>query len=168
MRSHGGGSSQERLAAALADLPVVWVGVRCDPELAAVRERHRSDRVGGMARLQAVRVHQDVVYDLVVDQHCRQRGRLCKSYRFSTGSPRRLTGSPVESAASAKRAWVGRRIGRNVLPCLERSVPAATSAQVANDRLGVSSALAVRAAAPRTAGSNRSMLRCPGTRPWPG
>jgi chloramphenicol 3-O phosphotransferase len=63
----GGGSSQGRLAAALAGVPVVWVGVRCDPEVAGARERSRPDRVGGMARLQAVRVHEGVVYDLVVD-----------------------------------------------------------------------------------------------------
>jgi chloramphenicol 3-O phosphotransferase len=63
----GGGSSQERLASALTGLSVVWVGVRCDPDIAAARERGRSDRVGGMARFQAVRVHEGVVYDLVVD-----------------------------------------------------------------------------------------------------
>lgn len=63
----GGRSSQERLAAALSDLPVVWVGVRCAPEVAAARERSRSDRTAGMARRQAERVHEGVVYDLVVD-----------------------------------------------------------------------------------------------------
>lgn len=63
----GGRSSQERLAAALAGLPVVWVGVRCAPEVAAARERSRPDRVGGMAHRQAERVHEGVVYDLVVD-----------------------------------------------------------------------------------------------------
>jgi len=63
----GGRSSQERLASALADVPVVWVGVRCDPEVAAARERGRPDRVAGMARLQATRVHEGVAYDLVVD-----------------------------------------------------------------------------------------------------
>jgi len=63
----GGGLSQQRLAAALTDLRVVWVGVRCDPEVAAGRERGRLDRVGGMARLQAARVHEGVAYDLVVD-----------------------------------------------------------------------------------------------------
>jgi chloramphenicol 3-O phosphotransferase len=63
----GGRASQERLASALAGLPVVWAGVRCDPGVAAAREHGRSDRVGGMARLQAVRVHEGVVYDLVVD-----------------------------------------------------------------------------------------------------
>ena len=46
---------------------MVWVGVRCDPEVAAARERSRPDRVGGMARLQALQVHEGVVYDLVVD-----------------------------------------------------------------------------------------------------
>jgi chloramphenicol 3-O phosphotransferase len=63
----GGRSSQERLASALAGLPVVWVGVRCDPEVAAAREHGRPDRVDGMARLQATRVHEGVIYDLVMD-----------------------------------------------------------------------------------------------------
>ena len=63
----GGRSSQGRLASALAGLPVVWVGVRCDPDVAAARERGRPDRVGGMARLQASRVHEGAAYDLVVD-----------------------------------------------------------------------------------------------------
>jgi chloramphenicol 3-O phosphotransferase len=62
-----GRSSQQRLAAALAGLPVLWVGVRCDPDVAAGREQGRPDRVPGMARLQAVTVHEGVVYDLVVD-----------------------------------------------------------------------------------------------------
>jgi chloramphenicol 3-O phosphotransferase len=63
----GGRSSQERLAAALDGLPVVWIGVRCDPAVAEARERSRPDRVGGMARLQATRVHEGVSYDLTVD-----------------------------------------------------------------------------------------------------
>ena len=63
----GGRSSQERLASALQGLPVVWIGVRCAPEVAEARERSRADRVGGMARLQATLVHQGVAYDLTVD-----------------------------------------------------------------------------------------------------
>ena len=63
----GGRASQERLAEALSDLTVLWVGVRCDPEVAAAREGERPDRIVGMARLQAEQVHKGVVYDLVVD-----------------------------------------------------------------------------------------------------
>ena len=63
----GGRASQERLAEALSDLTVLWVGVRCDPEVAAAREGERHDRIVGMARLQAEQVHEGVVYDLVVD-----------------------------------------------------------------------------------------------------
>jgi chloramphenicol 3-O phosphotransferase len=48
-------------------MPVVWIGVRCHPEVAETRERSRPDRVAGMARLQATRVHQGVAYDLIVD-----------------------------------------------------------------------------------------------------
>ena len=62
----GGRSAQERLAAALSGVPVVWVGVQCDPDVAEARERVRLDRVAGMARLQAGRVYEGVVYDLVV------------------------------------------------------------------------------------------------------
>ena len=63
----GGRSSQDRLAGALSDLAVMWVGVRCAPEVAAARELGRPERVVGMARLQAERVHEGVRYDLVVD-----------------------------------------------------------------------------------------------------
>ena len=63
----GGKSSQARLAATLSGLSVTWVGVRCDPDVAAARELTRPDRVVGMARFQAERVHDGVQYDLVVD-----------------------------------------------------------------------------------------------------
>jgi chloramphenicol 3-O phosphotransferase len=63
----GGRASQARLSRALSDLAVLWVGVHCAPEVAEARERQREDRVPGMARRQAERVHQGVVYDLVVD-----------------------------------------------------------------------------------------------------
>lgn len=62
-----GGRSQARLASALKELPVVWVGVRCRPEVAAARERERGDRHIGLARHQAERVHGGVAYDVVVD-----------------------------------------------------------------------------------------------------
>jgi len=63
-----GGDSQAQLAAALDQrLAVMWVGVRCDPEVAEVREHERPDRFRGMARDQAERVHKGVEYDIVVD-----------------------------------------------------------------------------------------------------
>jgi len=62
-----GGDSQARLAESIRSLAVVWVGVRCDPEVAAAREIQRGDRVHGMARNQALRVHEGVRYDFVVD-----------------------------------------------------------------------------------------------------
>ena len=63
----GGRASQDRLAEALSELTVLWVGVRCDPDVAAAREGERPDRTVGMARLQAEQVHNGVVHDLVVD-----------------------------------------------------------------------------------------------------
>lgn len=62
-----GGRSQARLAAALQGLTVVWIGVRCDPDVAEARGIQRGDRIRGQARDQALRVHQGVHYDLVVD-----------------------------------------------------------------------------------------------------
>lgn len=63
----GGGNSQRRWMAALNDLNVVWVGVRCDVEVATGREIARGDRVRGMAAAQADVVHRGVVYDVEVD-----------------------------------------------------------------------------------------------------
>jgi chloramphenicol 3-O phosphotransferase len=62
-----GGASQRQWQEALDPLPVLWVGVRCDPEVAAAREIARGDRVLGMARSQADLVHQGMAYDLEVD-----------------------------------------------------------------------------------------------------
>jgi chloramphenicol 3-O phosphotransferase len=62
-----GGSSQARLATALEGLVVVWIGVQCHPDVAEAREIRRTDRILGMARDQATRVHQGVRYDLIVD-----------------------------------------------------------------------------------------------------
>ncbi|WP_282703485.1 chloramphenicol phosphotransferase CPT [Streptomyces sp. CC219B] len=63
----GGAASQQRWQKALDGLPVLWVGVRCDSEVAAGREIARGDRVSGMAAMQADMVHEGVTYDLEVD-----------------------------------------------------------------------------------------------------
>ncbi len=62
-----GTARQNRWRAALEGLDVLWVGVRCDPEVAAARERGRGDRVTGMAASQALLVHDGVAYDVEVD-----------------------------------------------------------------------------------------------------
>jgi chloramphenicol 3-O phosphotransferase len=63
----GGATSQERVRAHLEGLGVLWVGVRCDPEVAVGREIARGDRVVGMAAAQAEAVHEGVAYDVEVD-----------------------------------------------------------------------------------------------------
>lgn len=62
-----GAASQARLAERLVGLQVCWIGVRCDPTVAAARERARPDRVAGMAVSQSPLVHAGVHYDLEVD-----------------------------------------------------------------------------------------------------
>ncbi|MFE0704946.1 chloramphenicol phosphotransferase CPT [Streptomyces sp. NPDC058872] len=63
----GGSASQQRWREALGDLPVLWVGVRCEESVAAGREIARGDRTVGMAAQQARVVHEGVQYDLEVD-----------------------------------------------------------------------------------------------------
>ncbi|MER6214852.1 MULTISPECIES: chloramphenicol phosphotransferase CPT [unclassified Streptomyces] len=63
----GGPGSQQRWRDALEGLRVLWVGVRCEAEVAAAREIARGDRPSGMALAQADAVHRGVVYDLEVD-----------------------------------------------------------------------------------------------------
>ena len=63
----GGGASQDRIRNYLEGLDVLWIGVRCAPDIAAGREIGRGDRVIGMAERQAEIVHKGVVYDVEVD-----------------------------------------------------------------------------------------------------
>lgn len=63
----GAGESQARVRTAFEGLVVIWVGVRCRPEVAEARELEREGRIRGMARDQAERVHAGVSYDMVVD-----------------------------------------------------------------------------------------------------
>jgi chloramphenicol 3-O phosphotransferase len=52
---------------ALAGLPVSWVAVRCDPNIAAERERARGDRVLGLATGLSAVVHEHRTYDYEID-----------------------------------------------------------------------------------------------------
>jgi chloramphenicol 3-O phosphotransferase len=45
----------------------VWVGIRCDPEVAEERARVRGDRFRGLARAQTAIVHRDATYDFEID-----------------------------------------------------------------------------------------------------
>jgi chloramphenicol 3-O phosphotransferase len=63
----GGAASQERVRAGLEGLAVLWVGVRCAPEIATGREIARGNRAAGMAASQAETAHQGVVYDIEID-----------------------------------------------------------------------------------------------------
>ncbi len=62
-----GGAGQELLRSTFSDVNMAWVGVHCDPDVAASREAQRTDRVEGMARQQALSVHSGMTYDFEVD-----------------------------------------------------------------------------------------------------
>jgi chloramphenicol 3-O phosphotransferase len=63
----GGTASQQRWRDAIGAVETLWVGVHCDPEVAARREHARGDRATGMAEQQALIVHQGITYDVEVD-----------------------------------------------------------------------------------------------------
>ena len=60
-------ADRRRWEGPLAGLDVVWVGVRCDREVATSREVERGDRPSGVARRNADRVHQGIDYDIDLD-----------------------------------------------------------------------------------------------------
>ncbi|TMU85822.1 chloramphenicol phosphotransferase CPT [Bacillus sp. BHET2] len=63
----GGVKSRESWEIALEGMQVLWVGVFCDPAVAAAREKERGDRIEGMAVSQATIVHEGMNYDVTVD-----------------------------------------------------------------------------------------------------
>jgi len=62
-----GATDQQRWNNVLKGMEVCWIGVHCAPEVAARREAERASRLPGIARHQALTVHQGVRYDLEVD-----------------------------------------------------------------------------------------------------
>jgi chloramphenicol 3-O phosphotransferase len=62
-----GERSQERFRQSFPGRRIAWIGVTCDRDVAAERERRRGDRVVGMVEQQSLLVHEGVLYDLVVD-----------------------------------------------------------------------------------------------------
>jgi chloramphenicol 3-O phosphotransferase len=60
-------AGQRTWAASLAGIDAVWVGVRCEPDIAMARESERGDRPVGIAGHYADRVHRGVDYDIDVD-----------------------------------------------------------------------------------------------------
>lgn len=76
-----GPGGQQRWRAALGRVMVGWVGIRCDPAVAAERERNRGDRALGMASKQALAVHQGITYDLEVDADAQKPDELARLIR---------------------------------------------------------------------------------------
>ncbi len=62
-----GAAAQKRLATVLDGLPVLWVGMRRDPDAAAAREARHCDRALEIAATQVALVHQAVTYDIEID-----------------------------------------------------------------------------------------------------
>ena len=97
-----GGNSQARLRIALEGLPVLWVGVRCQGEVAEARELQRSDRHIGLAR--------DQVKRGTLGRRLRRRrghigdgaGHMCNGDHDVAGRPRFL-GVPVPENVMPRR-----------------------------------------------------------------
>ena len=78
----GGRESQDRLRSALGGLRVVWVGVRCDLEVAVAREVARPERTQGMASSQAMIVHEGGAVRLASGYDNQHRAGVCNDYRL--------------------------------------------------------------------------------------
>jgi chloramphenicol 3-O phosphotransferase len=96
----GAAASQQRWREALGSLPVLWVGVRCDAQVAASREIARGNRIPGMAAAQAEAVHDGVIYDMEVDT----------THAEAMDCARTIAARLTDSRLSG--AWVIRRAGR--------------------------------------------------------
>ncbi len=103
-----GSVDQRRWDEALHGLDVCWVGVRCDPEVAADRETGRGSRPPGIARHQAESVHDGVRYDVEVDAGSltpRQELSLIAGYLERRWSVENHLVLDQESAFPAVSAW---------------------------------------------------------------
>ena len=80
---HTGWPSGDCLSATFSNVDLIWLGVRCDPDVAVSREARRLDRVERMARKQSVSVHAGVVYDVEVDT-MHSNGRVRTRHRAPT------------------------------------------------------------------------------------
>jgi chloramphenicol 3-O phosphotransferase len=94
----------EAAVEALGYTSVLFVGIRCPPEVAEERERDRGDRALGGARVFADAVHRHGVYDLEVDSSIL---------------------SPAESAAAIEAALASGAAG-NAFARLRESLPSRT------------------------------------------
>ena len=63
----GGGIDQRQWEEALTGIDTMWIGVRCNGEVATARESERGDRPLGLAERYAERVHRGVDYEVDVD-----------------------------------------------------------------------------------------------------
>jgi chloramphenicol 3-O phosphotransferase len=111
-----GAVDQRRWGEALDDVEVCWVGVRCAPEIAAEREAERGDRPTGLARHQAMSVHEGVRYDLEVDTGVLG---VAQSVNVIAAALRRrwsIAIAPASEEAPAlptRSAWTGHGDGRS-------------------------------------------------------
>jgi chloramphenicol 3-O phosphotransferase len=70
---------------ALGDLDIVWVGVRCSPEVAEERNRARGNRYAGLARALTATVHQDARYDFEIDTTTRTPDEALSQFTHRLG-----------------------------------------------------------------------------------
>ena len=90
----GGAASQQRVQQAFGTLPVLWVGVHCETEVAEGREIARGDRAPGMAASQAGVVHSGVAYDLEVDTTRTEAIECARAIAARVTGDRRTRGTP--------------------------------------------------------------------------
>ncbi len=110
-----GGAEQRRWTTSLGRIETCWVGVHCEPDVAARREVERGDRPKGGAAAQARSVHAGVEYDLEVDTGVNELSDVTAliseevARRWSIGVSDRPHPPPEHSSLSAFDAEARRR-----------------------------------------------------------
>ena len=93
---------------------MLWVGVRCAPEVAAGREIARGDRIDGMAASQATIVHEGVRYDIEVDTGTTESIDCARAIAAFVATGGRVSASPGAHGPGSNRT-ASPRLGRPVL-----------------------------------------------------
>lgn len=122
-----GVDARNRWRTALAGVSVLWVGVRCDPSVAAERERGRDDHIQGMATLQALMVHAGIEYNMEVDttgMPALECARLIAT-RVGNSDPRRGHRQRVVAAVRRSAALRSRALAHPPHACSLASSPLA-------------------------------------------
>jgi chloramphenicol 3-O phosphotransferase len=110
---------------ALAGLEVVWVGVRCSPEVAEERNRARGDRFAGLARALTATVHRDATYAFEIDTTTQTQGSSAFTTHTSTRVLSQLSGLSLNDVTTTDSSVLDAAL-RPTIACFSGAFPSAS------------------------------------------